>query len=169
MSVNAAKNLPVIDVLTGLERNMLNKAMHDLVHDYPGGASSLAPKLSKCASTLCHEVNPQTDSHKLGVLDLVRLSRLTESSIALQNICSILGFTLIPVRKFEGCSDTEVLTMYAQWHKEIGDVSRAVSEAFLDGKLTHKEYAKILREGIETNAAFHSFLSRLEALLDDEL
>jgi regulatory protein CII len=168
MSVRAAIPMPVKDVLSGLELRLLNKAMHELVHKYPQGAANLAPKINKSATSLCHEVNPNSETHKLGLLDAVRLLKLTDTSMLLQNICQVLGYTLVPVRKFEGCSDIEVLTMYAQWHKELGDVSQEVSAAFADGKLTAKEYSKILKEGLEAGAAFHSFLSRLEAIMDDE-
>ena len=166
MSVQAAINAPVEDVLTGLELRMLNKAMHDLVHSHKNGAAGLGPLIEKAGTTLSHEVNPNSDKHKLGLVDAVRLLKITESSVLLQQICQVLGYTLVPIRKFEGCSDIEVLTMYAKWHKEIGDVGQEVSAAFLDHKLTYREYANILREGIEANAAFHAFLSRLEALLD---
>lgn len=166
MSVTTAVRTPSVNVLTRLETALIEKAMYDLVHNIERGATGLAPLINKSASTLSHEVNPQSNCHKLGLLDAVRLLKVNSSSNLLETLCTVLGFTLIPVRKFEGCSDIEVLTMYAQWHKEIGDVSHAVSEAFLDGELTHKEYGKILREGMETNAAFHSFLSRLEAIME---
>lgn len=168
MPVEAAIDVTTDDVLSGIEKRMLKKSMHNLVHDCSQGAAELAALINKRPSSLCHEVNPNADNHKLGFLDAVRLIRITDSSVLLQNLCQVLGFTLIPIRKFEGCCDIEVLNMYAKWHKEIGDVSQEVSAAFADGKLTAKEYAKILKEGLEAGAAFHSFLSRLEAIMDDE-
>jgi len=153
------------DVLTDYELNSLDISIYGLVHSHKGGAEALAPQIHKRPSSLNHEVKSDAPSHKLGLIDAVRLMKITENPALLIAIAQITGYTLIPNRKFEGCSDIEVLTAYATWQKENGDVAKAVLKAFEDSQVTHKEYAYIMREGMETIAAFHAFMQRVEGLL----
>ncbi len=153
------------DILSVFETESINNAFYEVVHNYRGGSGRLAPRLNKIGSTLSHEVNLKSDAHKLGLLDAVRILKITGAKEPLLTIAQTLGFTLVPVRQFEGCEDEEVLNSYALWMKEIGDVSNAVLLALEDGKVTPKEYSKILREGMDSIAAFHGFLRRIESLM----
>lgn len=51
-------------------------AAYNLVRDYPGGASSLAPRLDKNPSVLSHEVTA-TGSAKLGLLTAIKITELS--------------------------------------------------------------------------------------------
>ncbi|PHS20219.1 MAG: hypothetical protein COA86_02705 [Kangiella sp.] len=169
MSVLAAIDSRAGDVLTPFEVNILEMGMHELVHSHKRGSSGLAPQINKSSTTLSHEVNAKSENHKLGFLDAIRLLKITQSYSLLESIAQVLGFTLVPIRKYEKSSHIDVLKMYSKWHKEIGEVSAAVSQAFADEKISYKEYGKILREGIEANNAFHQFLRHCEARLGCEL
>lgn len=165
----AARNVlnqgSITDVLSVFEIKSINNAFYEVVHQFKGGAGRLAPRIHKSGSTLSHEVNHKSEAHKLGLLDAVRLLKITGAKGPLLSIAQSLGFTLVPVRKFEGCDDDEVLNSYALWMKEIGDVSSAVLIALEDGEVTPEEYSKILREGMDSIAAFHGFLRRIESLM----
>jgi hypothetical protein len=54
-------------------------AAYHVVHDYePDGAASLAPRLGKSSTQLCHEVKPPPGNMaKLGLVDAVKISDLT--------------------------------------------------------------------------------------------
>ena len=54
--------------------NLLDAAYH-VVHDYPGGAQSLAPRMFKSATTLSHEVAADGTA-KLGLLETVWIPML---------------------------------------------------------------------------------------------
>lgn len=168
MPVLAAINNDSKEVLTPFELQALEKGMHHLVHSLKRGSSGLAPLINKSATTLSHEVNPNSDNHKLGFLDAVRLLKITQSFELLESLVQVLGFTLVPIRQFEKKSKAEILKMYSKWHKEIGDVANTVAIAFDDGKNSYKEYSKILKEGIEANVAFHDFLRHCESRLGGE-
>jgi hypothetical protein len=69
-------------------------AAYNLVHDYPGGAGSLAPRLGKSPTTLSHEVT-ETGTAKLGWRTVVKASVLAQNRVCLnafafQMQCSVL-------------------------------------------------------------------------------
>jgi hypothetical protein len=75
--------------------NILDAAYHT-VHDYPGGASALAPRLGKSHATLSHEVRPPANSQaKLGLRDAQRIMALTGDYRILQAQAAELGFFLV--------------------------------------------------------------------------
>jgi hypothetical protein len=58
-------------------------AAYNVVHDYPGGALALAPRLGKHASSLNNEVNPPANpvpgapTPKFGIVDAIKITHLT--------------------------------------------------------------------------------------------
>ena len=53
-------------------------ATHATVHDYPGGAESLAPRMGiKSPQVLRNKVNPATDTHHLRLDEAVRMMAVT--------------------------------------------------------------------------------------------
>ena len=59
-------------MVDGSPLHVLDAAQH-LVHDYPGGAASLAPRLGKTHTTLCNEVTGR-HGYKFGLQDSVKAS-----------------------------------------------------------------------------------------------
>lgn len=150
----------------GAWQSILTSA-HVLVHEYPGKAPALAPKVNKTSASLSNEVNYRTGGNaKLGVLDAVELMLHTENFDLLMDINMACGFSAFKLGDFSGICDAELLNFYGQWHGEIGDVAREVSKALEDNVITQDEFLRIRREGIEQIHAFLGFLARLEGLVE---
>lgn len=59
----------------------VHDAAHATVHDYPGGAASLAPRLGMQQAVLNSKVNPNTDTHHLSLTDAMRVMAAGEQLI----------------------------------------------------------------------------------------
>jgi len=51
---------------------VIDRAAHDLVHEN-GGAAPLSAILNKSPSSICHEVDPNREHAKFGLLDAVKV------------------------------------------------------------------------------------------------
>jgi hypothetical protein len=118
-------------------------AAFQLVHQYPGGATALAPVLSKTPATLSHEVSPNYPTAKLGLADAVALSKWT-------------GDRSMPV-------GTDLIAEHtANLAREFGHLMTEVAKGMADGSINANEMARIEREGSELVAALQSLLQAVQ-------
>lgn len=138
-------------------------ASYHVVHDYPGGATSLAPRLGKGASTLSHETTA-TGTAKLGLLDAVKITQLTGDLRILHAFAEACGAIVIPVvLHCPQTASSDVFTQLADTAREFSDVVASISTAAADGKITGNELAAVEREWGELVAQGASMVSLLRA------
>jgi len=147
--------------------NVMEAAHHTVHKCIAGGAEALASELGITPATLSNQVNAKQTTHKFGLEDSIYVQLRTHDFGILLQYAAALGHTVVPVGDFNGVSDMELLTLYSEWHAELGDVNKAVKKAFADGKLKRKEFKRIEKEYIEAVAAGQVFLSRCRALICD--
>ena len=146
---------------------LVYRAFESLAKDYKGSRKALSLKLGKSANTLSNELNSSMPGHKLGLADAIALMHLAKNYSPLQAIAATLNHTITHLGEFSSTGDVELLSAYADWHREIGKVAREVSLTLSDGSIQRSDYHRILQEGIGQVQAFFEFLARLEALVDD--
>ncbi|MGI9278218.1 MAG: phage regulatory CII family protein [Endozoicomonas sp.] len=157
-----------INPTTGLaDTTLVEQAMKATVRSYKGGAHALGIHLNKSPGVLSNEINPSQPHHKLGLLDAVAIMHLSQDFQILKAIAACVNHSIVHLGDFAATCDTELLDIYAQWHAEIGDVSREVSAALADGRITRDEFHRIRKEGMEQIHFFFEFLARVEALIDE--
>lgn len=127
--------------------------------------AELERQLGKRPGVLPNEINPNQNSHKFGLMDAIRLMKLTNDIQILRAIASELGYSLYFLGDYHSISDVELLNSYSNWHAEIGDVNRAISEALEDGDIEKHEFERIERELQETFSAALELLNRIRALV----
>ncbi len=118
---------------------VLDAAFH-LVHDYPGGAVSLAPRMGKSGTTLSHECKA-TGTAKLGLVDAVKLSHLTGDLRILNAFASECGCLVLPMPAPDGAVDT--FHALAEAAREFGKFVTSVADAAADGQVTANELARV--------------------------
>ena len=84
----------------------------------------------------------------------------------LETLAACLNHSIVHLGDFSATSDTELLSLYARWHSEIGDVAREVSGALESDRLTRDDFHRIRKEGIEQVRWLFEFLARIEALVE---
>lgn len=133
-------------------------AAFNLIHDYPGGARALAPRIGKNPTSLCHEASA-TGTAKLGLADAVKVSTLTGDARILNAFADEMGFALIPLHAAAGADGgVERLGQLAQ---EFADVIRATGVALADGRVTPNELKRVEREWADLVACGQGLLAHL--------
>ena len=136
------------------------------------GVAAIAEELSKGQSTFYNELNPNPEenrTHKLGLLDWVRILRLTGDFRSLYKICEELNHVAVPIPPCEP-KKKDWLKMQAKDAKEYGEAAHALLAALSEegpgGKaLTDDERRKCAKEYYE---AAQAALTIWRALLGED-
>lgn len=140
---------------------VLDAAYH-VGNDYPGGSTSLAPRMGKGASTLSHETTG-TGNAKLGLIDAVKMTQLTGDLRILHAYAEACGAIVIPLPAQAHEASADVFTHLADTAREFSDVVASISAAAADGKITRNELASVEREWGELVSQGASLVSLLQA------
>ena len=135
-------------------------AAYTAVHDYPGGALALAPRLGMSGSILSNKVNPNINTHHLTLAEALRITTLTGDMRILHAMCSELHHMAIPLPTV---GDEDVMTAMTSTIAEFGDYLKAASDALADGKVTKLELRKIGKEMGDLMAQAGKLMHLLEA------
>lgn len=123
--------------------HLLDTAYH-VVHDYPGGPASLAPRLGKSPATLCHEV-AGSDRAKLGLVDAAKITQLTGDLRVLYAFAEICGHMCIPLPQTDGMATDGVMLELAQASERFAGMCREVAHGMADGRISDNELDAIER------------------------
>ena len=134
--------------------NLLDAA-YNLVHDYAGGASSLAPRLGKSSTYLSAEVSA-TGTAKLGLLDADKLTGLTGDLRILRAFALNHGQMLVPLPDAVVLGDDDCMLRLADTAREFGDLCKEVAGDLVDGRISINELKRIDRECGELIASVHA-------------
>lgn len=136
-------------------------AAFHLVHDYLGGATSLAPRLKKSPTTLSHEVSG-TGTAKLGLEDALKLTLLSGNRAILNAFASECACFVLPMPCAGGDMDT--FHGLADAAKEFGEFISSVADAAADGKVTANELARVDHELADLLARAQAIRATLSAI-----
>ncbi|EYC51714.1 hypothetical protein AZ34_11960 [Hylemonella gracilis str. Niagara R] len=127
----------------------------NVVHDYPGGAVSLAPRVGKNPTTLAHELNG-TGVAKLGLMDAERIVQATGDLRILEAFALNCRQMLVPLPDLPADPVVdESISRLAVAAREFGDYCREVAVSLADGQVSDNELARIDREAGELIASLH--------------
>lgn len=119
--------------------NIIDAAYHT-VHDYPGGATALAPRLGiKSPAVLNSKVNPNTDTHHLSLLEATKMMVITNDYRILQSMNGQLGKVAIDLPQIPECRDTALTDLVLSFGMGGGDVYTLFKEMMADGRITRGE------------------------------
>lgn len=144
-------------------------AAYNTVHDYPGGAEALAPRMGKSAKVLDSKVSRNVSTHHLTLHEAVQIMGLTGDHRMLRAICRHLGY-LDPIRAvvYEGIADEQLLELVAAFYSETGDVSRSLVAALADGRVTQREFESFDEQTIEAMTALAELRDRLRGMVVED-
>ncbi len=139
----------------------LRDTAYNCVHDYPGGAASLAPRMAKSATTLAHELNG-TGAAKLGLLDAEKITQLTGDLRILEAFAGNCGQMLVPLPDtLRPGSEKDCMLRLADTAREFGELCCEVSGCMADGRVSDNELSRIDRECGELVASVHALREAL--------
>lgn len=135
-------------------------AAYNVAHDYPGGAESLAPRLGKLGTSLCHELTA-TGTAKLGLIDAVKITDFASDLRILQAWATHAGQQLVPLPITEG--GDECLTKVSAMARAFGELLTEVTADLGDGKISNNELKRVEREAGELISSVSEVLRALRA------
>lgn len=141
--------------------NLLDAA-YNVVHDYPGGAQSLAPRMGKSPTTLAHEVSA-TGAAKLGLLDAAKITHLTGDLRVLEAFAGNVGQMLVPLPFLVAVGSDDCMLALADTAKEFGELCREVAADLADGVISDNELKRIDKEMGLLIATVHALREALAA------
>ncbi|WP_180061090.1 phage regulatory CII family protein [Acinetobacter sp. YH12124] len=119
--------------------NIIDAAYHT-VHDYPGGATALAPRLGiKSPAVLNSKVNPNTDTHHITLVEAIKIMTITNDYRILQSMNAHLGKVAIDLPQIPECRDTALTDLVLSFGMQGGDVYTLFKTMMADGRITRGE------------------------------
>ncbi len=145
----------------------VSDAAYHTVHDYPGGAPSLAPRIGISSHrVLDGKVKPTDEYHKLTLDEACKIIALTGDLRILRAMAEENRQLLVPM---VDCmvSDAALLDTYTNLMKELGEFSGSFHDALSDGRITRAEFERMQKEMNDFFMAGNELLNRAEQLIDD--
>jgi len=136
-------------------------AAFNLVHDYPGGATALAPLLGKSASTLSHEVDPNYPTAKLGLADALKLTLLSNDRTVLNAFAMACHCMVLPLPACADGIDDDTFKGVTRLAREFAEVISQISEVTADGAVSDNELRRVDTEATELVSAIQAVLTGL--------
>lgn len=119
----------------------IEDAAYNTVHDYPGGASSLAPRMGMSVAVLNSKVNPNTKTHHLTLAEASKLMALTGDYRIMQALAAEHGKVAIDLPDIPECRDMSLTDKVLCIGMRGGDVMSTFREIMADGRVTQGEVA----------------------------
>lgn len=139
-------------------------AARNVAEDYPGGATALALRIDKNATTLQHELN-ETGTAKLGLVTAVKMSKRTRDLRILNAFAAEMGALvyLLPDSMLDGSND-DAMHLLSKLAGEFNDVVQSFVHTTADGKVTGNELQALRRQWSELQVVGQRVVAYAEAL-----
>lgn len=144
-------------------------AAYNTVHNYAGGADSLAPRIGvSSGQMLRNKVNPSQEQNHLSLAEAARIVGITGDKSIPDAFACMVGCVLIPLVEFSEVSDMALLETYTKLMKELGDFSQEFHQTLSDGRITQSEIGRLDQHMREFQAAGAELLNRARQLVEPE-
>jgi len=144
-------------------------ALFHLVHDYPGGAPALAPRMQLAASTLLSMANPNTTSHEWPLKRFAQAMVFAKDVRPLEAMCAEFGGVFVSLGPLNDVAPARVLKQAQRLAKEFGDVPVKLAAILKDGSVKPRELEQLRREVYEMQQAGAALVKVVEQLCERHL
>ena len=147
-------------------------AIHHVVHDFPGGAEALAPRIGRGAQVLRNKVTLEVvagvrRSHEPTLADVAAITRITGDLRVLDALAAEVGAVVLRLPVIESLGDAALLDMVLTVNDEYGQACAALRDGLADGEIDRQEFARIERETLEAVRGQLELLDRLRGMVVD--
>ncbi|OAL84336.1 hypothetical protein AY605_06625 [Acinetobacter sp. SFD] len=147
--------------------NILDAA-YNTVHNYPGGAAALAPRIGiKSQAVLNSKVNPNTDTHHLTLAEASKLMAMTGDYQILQSLNSEHGKISIDLPEIPECRDMVLTDKVLCIGMKGGDVMSLFREIMADGRITQGEVQDMSKVIHQMHVALAELDKQIQACIDN--
>lgn len=147
--------------------NILDAA-YNTVHDYPGGAAALAPRMGmKSAAVLNSKVNPNTETHHLSLVEASKMMAMTGDFRVLQELNAEHGKIAIDLPEIPECRDMSLTDKVLCIGMKGGDVMSLFREIMADGRITQGEVQDMSKVIHQMHVALAELDKQIQACIDN--
>lgn len=140
-------------------------AAYRVAHDFkPHGAVGLAKKMGIPAGTFLNELNPEAETHKLGLGRAVAMSVAANDARIAHAFADTCGLLAVPKPDLMDISDAALLDLWLAHAEADGRFAGAVRAALADGEIGAGELEKVRTMAYGCAAAVLEIVARLEGL-----
>ena len=141
-------------------------AFYHTVHSYPGGASSLAPRMGMSPDVLRNKADVKKEHHKPNLQDVISVMDLTGDLSILRALAADQGLLLVKASEAgkHEC-DMSVLEQVTGLMVEQGKFASEIYTSLADGSLTDKEMAAIEEAGRQFMTAIAEVKQRMKGMV----
>ncbi len=145
-------------------------AIHHVVHDFPGGAEALAPRIGRGAQVLRNKVTLEgvagvRRSHEPTLADVAAITRITGDLRVLDALAAEVGAVVLRLPTIDALGDSALLDMVLTANDEYGRACAALRDALADGEVDRLEFDRLERETLESVRAQLELLDRVRGLV----
>lgn len=146
----------------------IDDTAYAVVHDYPGGSESLAPRMGLSPAMLRNKVNTNNTTHHLTLREARALTAITNDVRLLKAFAQDTGRIVLdaPTDDDSIASDMAVLELVAAVGGTQGDLFTTIYQALSDGKLTTSELQRIKAAAGTAQARIAALTRRFEGMVD---
>lgn len=141
-------------------------AFYMTVHDAPGGAESLAPRLSMSSAVLRNKADPKKSSNKATLDDADNVMSLTGDYRILDALAKNHGRVCIPVQSAMSSSDMAVLEIITTLWTSNGDLGTDVHSALADHRVDQAEVKRIEASAYVVVQSIQVLVARLRGMAE---
>lgn len=136
----------------------IHRAIHETV--LSAGPKELAHKMGMSHTTLLNRANPNDDTHRLNVEQLLQVMLHSGDSRVLAALANEFGYDLVAK---EAATPTDLNSALLQLHADLADVTRLAFDAQADKHISSSEKSALLRESDEVIQSLEVFKQSVKA------
>ncbi|VVE68893.1 hypothetical protein PAN31117_03126 [Pandoraea anapnoica] len=144
----------------------ITDAAHALVHDYPGGSESLAPRLGMSAAVLRNKVNPNNQTHHLSLNEAVKATDVANDERVLEAWAAERGSAIVKIPHLSECCDSAIVEMMARAWETHGEVGKEIVKTLEDGRVEFQEVARVKGRIFAHAQVLFNIAARLEGMAE---
>jgi hypothetical protein len=123
--------------------------------------AALAESIGMREVDLRKKSDPARPDGILTLQETLKLMQASENYAILHALAGLLDHTCIPIPRYDGIDDMELLDAWSSWSDERSDTVSSIHDALVDGKMVSRELEQIEREMFQE---FHTELALLARL-----
>lgn len=139
----------------------LADAVYNTVHDAPGGAQSIAPRIGLSAQVLSNKVNPNHHYNVLSLKEASKIMAVTGDYRILESLCQEHGFMLVRI-PHEPIGDFDLLQIITAIWKEVADVGATTGHILSDVRVRKADVAVLSEEVFKAAGALKEAMEALQ-------
>lgn len=142
-------------------------AFYHVIHDYPGGAEALAPRMGYTSAVLRNKADPRKDSNKPLLDDADKITALTGDARVIRALAHKHGFLLVKAPDNQcGVSDMSVLEQVVAFMVASGAYGQEIHKALADGSVSQEEVKRIMDAGQDVMTSIAETTQRLRGMAE---